>query len=307
MHPDETAAPPPAPSAPGTADAPEASPAAPPTEPTAPPEEQAPPGGTNDQTEPGLSPAECGTRLAALFPALFVAPGAPGPFKPIKLRIHADILTRAPGVFSKRVLGIFFSRYTTSGAYLKALAAPDAQRFDLDGQPAGEIAEEHRAAALEELARRHTIAAERRAAQRRAVAPPAPITGGPAPGDAAPRPTHERSHDRNRDRKGAPPRDDRHGLASARPRRDDRARPEQAPRSAPHAAPRRDAQARPQHQGAAAPATPALPADPAARERALLLRAFESSPLSKPNFCVLKRISEAELDTLLDQARAERR
>jgi hypothetical protein len=76
--------------------------------------------------EPGLSPAECGARLAELFPALFVAPGAPGPVKPIKLRIHTDIQARAPGLFSKRVLGIFFSRYTTINAYLKALTAPGA-------------------------------------------------------------------------------------------------------------------------------------------------------------------------------------
>ncbi len=81
----------------------------------------------------GISPAECGARLATLFPALFIAPGAPGPYKPIKLRIHTDIQARAPGEFSKRVLGIFFSRYTTTNAYLKAIVAPGAQRFDLDG------------------------------------------------------------------------------------------------------------------------------------------------------------------------------
>jgi ProP effector len=116
---------------------------------------------------PELSPAACGARLAELFPALFTAPGAPGPAKPIKLRIHADIQARAPGVFTKRMLGIFFSRYTTSNAYLKALSiAP--HRFDLDGQPAGEIAAEHRQAATDELARRHALAAERRAAQRTA-------------------------------------------------------------------------------------------------------------------------------------------
>lgn len=49
-----------------------------------------------------------------------------------------------------------------------------------------------------------------------------------------------------------------------------------------------------------------LPADPAQRERLLLLRSFESSPLSKANFCALKRISEAELDAVLAQAREER-
>lgn len=56
----------------------------------------------------------------------------------------------------------------------------------------------------------------------------------------------------------------------------------------------------------ARPAEPAYePVDPAQRERAMLLRQFESSPLTKANFCVLKRISEAELDAQLAQARAE--
>lgn len=50
-----------------------------------------------------------------------------------------------------------------------------------------------------------------------------------------------------------------------------------------------------------------LPADPAQRERALLLRSFEASTISKANFCALKRISEADLDAALLQARAERR
>ena len=49
-----------------------------------------------------------------------------------------------------------------------------------------------------------------------------------------------------------------------------------------------------------------LPIDAAQRERALLLRAFESSPLSKANFCALKRVSEATLDAALAQAKAER-
>ncbi len=43
----------------------------------------------------------------------------------------------------------------------------------------------------------------------------------------------------------------------------------------------------------------------ARRERALLLRAFESSPLSRANFCALKRIEPAALDALLEQARRE--
>jgi len=252
-------------------------------------------------TPAGLSPAECGARLATLFPALFVAPGAAGPFKPIKLRIHTDIQARAPGEFSKRVLGIFFSRYTTTNAYLKALAAPGAQRFDLDGAPAGEIAEEHRAAAVEELARRHAIAAERRAAQqpRRAPPPPRDAASADAQGGEQPPPSREGRSEARR----PPRREEQH---SPRPAARDRERPQpqRPPAHAQQRAPQRDDAPRaPSPQ----PAPAAMPADPAQRERVLLLRAFESSPLSKANFCALKRISEAELDALLAQAQAERR
>ena len=259
-----------------------------------------------DPAPAGISPAECGARLATLFPALFIAPGAPGPYKPIKLRIHTDIQARAPGEFSKRVLGIFFSRYTTTNAYLKALAAQGAQRFDLDGAPAGEIAEEHRNAAAEEIARRQAIAAERRAMQqpRRAPPPqrdPASPAGAPT-GDAA------------TDARARPPRPPRpqHGDRDGRePRRD--ARPPRGPaphRPAPHPQrpSRHDGDARAQAPSHAQEQTPGpLPADPAQRERAMLLRAFEASPLSKANFCALKRISEADLDAALAQARTERR
>jgi hypothetical protein len=48
------------------------------------------------------------------------------------------------------------------------------------------------------------------------------------------------------------------------------------------------------------------PVDPAQRERAFLLRAWESSSLTKANFCVLKRMTEVEFDAQLDQARQER-
>lgn len=43
----------------------------------------------------------------------------------------------------------------------------------------------------------------------------------------------------------------------------------------------------------------------ARRERWLLLKAFESSPLTKANFCVLKRIAPDALDAQLAQAKAE--
>ena len=105
---------------------------------------------------PDMGPVAVAARLAELFPALF----AGTPPKPIKLRIQADIQQRAPGTFTKKSLSIFLHRHTTSTSYLKALAA-STQRFDLDGQPAGELAEEHRQAAAAEVQRRHAVVMER--------------------------------------------------------------------------------------------------------------------------------------------------
>jgi len=102
------------------------------------------------------SPAATAVRLAELFPALFK--GQP---KPLKLRIQVDIQERAPGVFSKQALSAFFRRYTGATSYLIAVSK-GAQRFDLDGQPAGELTEEHRKVAADELARRRTNANAKR-------------------------------------------------------------------------------------------------------------------------------------------------
>lgn len=105
---------------------------------------------------PPMSPAECAQQLKQRFPALFG-----GAVKPLKLRIQVDIQERAPGVFSKQVLSAFFRRHTGSTSYLIAVTkAPT--RFDLDGQPAGEITDEHRKVAQDELARRRGNQEERR-------------------------------------------------------------------------------------------------------------------------------------------------
>jgi hypothetical protein len=109
----------------------------------------------------------CAERLREQFPALFA--GAP---KPLKLRIQADIQSRAPGVFTKAALSAFLRHHTGRTGYLIALTRA-AYRFDLDGAPAGEISAEHRQAALDELARRRNLRAAREAeqqAQRRARA-----------------------------------------------------------------------------------------------------------------------------------------
>ena len=103
---------------------------------------------TDTPAPPTKSPEAAAERLKALFPALFG--GAP---KPIKLRIQADIEARAPGQFSKAVLTAFLRRHTATNAYLKALVR-EPQRIDLDGQPAGEISDEHREAAKKALADR---------------------------------------------------------------------------------------------------------------------------------------------------------
>ena len=171
---------------------------------------------------PELSPAACATRLGVLFPALF-GRGA----LPLKLRIQADIQARAPGVFTRKSLSAFLHRYTTGTAYLMAITQA-AQRVDLDGAPAGEIAAEHRQAAQEELARRRSLFEARRAA-------------------------------------------------------------ENASRRAAEEASRREHAA----------------ADQARRERAGVLRAFETSTLTRANFCALKGLLEADLDALLSTAREE--
>ena len=97
-----------------------------------------------------LTPADCAQQLRQRFPALFA-----GAVKPLKLRIQIDIQERAPGVFSKLALSAFFRRYTGSTAYLIAVSRAK-QRFDLDGQPNGDLSDEHRQVALDELARRRT-------------------------------------------------------------------------------------------------------------------------------------------------------
>ena len=128
--------------------------------PAAEPDAQAPVAG---ETAPAaakadeLSPAAAGDRLKQLFPALFT-----GGAKPLKLRIQADIQERAPGIFTKAVLSAFLRRHTGATSYLIAVSK-GTQRFDLDGQPAGELTEEHRQVAADELTRRRANQDARRA------------------------------------------------------------------------------------------------------------------------------------------------
>ena len=118
-----------------------------------------PPASATAQAAAPLSPQECAAELKRRFPALFA--GAP---KPVKLRIHADIQERAPGEFSRQVLSGFLRRHTGATSYLIALTRAT-QRFDLDGQPAGELSEEHKQVAAEELKRRRALREDRMQAE----------------------------------------------------------------------------------------------------------------------------------------------
>ena len=97
------------------------------------------------------APVDCAEQLRARFPALFG-----GGFKPLKLRIQADIQERAPGVFAKPALSAFLRHHTGRTGYLVAISKSP-HRFDLDGQPSGEVSAEHRQAAADELARRRGL------------------------------------------------------------------------------------------------------------------------------------------------------
>ena len=272
---------------------------------------------------PEPTPAQTAAALAERFPALFAA----GAAKPVKLRIHADIQQRAPGVFTRRQLAVFLHRHTTSTAYLRALAA-STQRFDLDGLPAGEVAAEHRDAAAAEVERRRQIALERRAAERAARggahhaphrAPPPARSGrvsGPADGAAAGQATSSgavtppqphgparphRAHPQAVQARGAPRSPERPERANRADRAELHARPPRAPR--PDHERRRHA---PPGSAMQEQAAPPLPDDPARRERALLLRAWEGSPLTQANFCALKGLDPAQFGAQIELAQRER-
>ena len=217
------------------------------------------PAATSEPAPPELSLNQCAARLAELFPALFAPP-----VKPIKLRIQADVQARAPGVFSRRVLSVFLHRHTTSTAYIKALVHLG-QRFDLDGQPAGEIAAEHREAAVVELARRREVMETRREAER--LAQRQALRESNREAEKAQRAAYQEANK----------------LAQQQAQEAQRVQQEQERQ-------RREA---------------FNAQDGDRRERIALLRAWEGSTLTRANFCVLKRIDEATLEAQLALARED--
>lgn len=287
-------------------------------------------------SRPEPSVADTARLLAKHFPALFGA----GVIKPIKLRIQADIHQRAPGVFTKKALSIFLQRHTTGTAYLRALVAEGATRIDLDGQPVGEIAAEHRDAAGVELERRRSIVEAKKHAGREAarasrhdarpLRPPRPplISQQAEVSQSASPATGERPATRGARsvQPGTSDRPDRSARPSQPGQAPRRSRPPEpgvqrgpgrpgesgsgAPRRPHKPLPERDLARANEQEPVNAPALPLTPEQAAEAEarhqRALLLRSFEQSPLSKANFGALKGLSEGALDALLTLARQER-
>ena len=303
---------------------------------------------------PNISPAAVAALLAQHFPALFGA----GRALPIKLRIQGDIQQRLPGVVNKKSLSIFLHRYTTSTAYLKALATQP-QRLDLDGAPSGEVEAQHRDAAAAEAQRRKQMFDERRAAEReqqrqaanaerraRASSPAAygvttadgtvdAMSAAPAvPAVSTDRPAAPAERDRPAPRGPQPDRPPRRARPPAHTREGTREGTRHGPREGTREGARPDGRPdarrppRPNAPGGArpdprretqAPRPPRDTRDEVAREevsdsgeyearrnRAALLRSFEDTKLTTANFCVLKRITEADLQTQLSLARQER-
>ena len=254
-----------------------------------------------------LSPAACAAALAERFPALFGA----GRALPIKLRIQADIQQRAPGLFSKKSLSVFLHRHTTSTGYIKALLNSP-HRFDLDGQAAGEIAQEHRDAATAELERRLALVQARRLAEREAQKQAYRQAAAAAREAQPPRPEGPPAATQGPRDAPRPPRADRLPRPD-RPPRPDRAdrveRADRPPRPTPtpaQPAPRADSAPGPAPQRPAP--TPEQSADnEARRSRAALLRSFETSTLTRANFCALKGMRDDALELLLVKAREERK
>lgn len=88
--------------------------------------------------------------------------------RPLAIGIDAALLLRLPAL-NRQVLRSALRQHTASTRYLKALQAAT-QRFDLDGNEAGEVSEAQRAHAAETLKSRFQKAAQLRKEQAEAAA-----------------------------------------------------------------------------------------------------------------------------------------
>jgi ProP effector len=84
--------------------------------------------------------------------------------KPLAIGVDKQIIARESGV-NRKVLRIALGLHTRSVPYLKAMEKATV-RFDLEGNAAGEVPEEHRKHAADTLRERFKKAAEQRKVQR---------------------------------------------------------------------------------------------------------------------------------------------
>lgn len=87
--------------------------------------------------------------------------------RPLALGIHKVIIERMPEIDTAQ-LRLAMRLHTASTRYLKALLATG-ERFDLDGNPAGEVTAEQREVASTTLRERFKKSAERRKAEEHAL------------------------------------------------------------------------------------------------------------------------------------------
>ena len=235
---------------------------------------------------PGMSPAACSAQLKQLFPALFT-----GMAKPLKLRIQADIQTRAPGLFTKQLLSVVLRRYTGSHSYLVALTQAT-QRFDLDGAAAGELSAEHKQAAMDELLlRRATLREAQRTKQRETPS-----------GTRRETPTGTRRETPTGTQRETPTGTQRE--TQPRAQRDTQPdKPTDSQRDAQREA-QRQAQREARETQRKDAAEQALE-DQKRRNRATLLHDFENTTLTPANFSALKGITVEAMEGYLAKARQE--
>ncbi|EGM69780.1 RNA chaperone ProQ [Shewanella sp. HN-41] len=127
--------------------------------------------------------------LYETFPLCFIAEGET---KPLKIGLFQDLAERLAddSKVSKTQLRVALRRYTSSWRYLKSVKA-GAQRVDLDGEPCGELEQEHIDHAQAMLKESQDKAKAKRAAQ---APSPAKVPAKRAPKKVAvpPRPKTER-------------------------------------------------------------------------------------------------------------------
>lgn len=112
--------------------------------------------------------------LSELFPACFISNGEA---RPLKIGIFQDLAARLaddPRI-SKTMLRSALRQYTSSWRYLHGLR-PGALRVDLDGNPAGELTEEHVTHAKSALkdSKDKVFASRRKAPKKPAASPKKP-------------------------------------------------------------------------------------------------------------------------------------